>query len=306
MVSIVKRKIGKKYYNHFHTSYKENGKTINIWLNTKKFQSIDEGKKHFLYLIVQKRWQNDIDQILRNYSNSLRKMPNIAKLKYYHAIGIRYVHSTNKIEGSTLSLLDVKNIIDDNRIQRNHVIKPNDVIEATSHMKAYEEMMEYKGDIGWEIVLNWHEGIFTLTKPNIAGNIREWEVEITGSKYTPPKTKEEILDLMKKLFKWYDEAKDRISPVLLSCLFSLRFVSIHPFGDGNGRIARLLMNFILFKNNYPIFIIEPELKNGYFKALERTQITNDESIFVSWFYRTYIKSNERYLDKKKDINNRLY
>lgn len=298
MVSIVRRKVGKKEYQYLHYTYRLNGKVNSIDMRLdEKFQTIDEGKKQFIILIVEKRWQNAIDQILKNYTKSLNGMSNVTKLKLHHARGIGFTFATNKIEGSTLSLSDVYNVVDNNILPKKSMIRPDDITEAKTHMKVYKDMMEYDGDICWDIILEWHDRIFSLTKPSIAGLIREWEVEIAGSKYTPPKKKKEILNLIEKLYDWYNEEKNKMNPVLLACLFSLEFVSIHPYGDGNGRMGRLLMNFILSKNNYPIFIINPDSKYGYIKALERTQITNDNSIFVGWFYRKYITSNKQYLDK---------
>lgn len=60
----------------------------------------------------------------------------------------------------------------------------------------------------------------------------------------------------------------------------LKFVSVHPFADGNGRISRLMMNFVLKKHNYPVLDILYENRAGYYNALERSQIRADECIFV--------------------------
>ena len=210
-----------------------------------KFQTIDEEKKHFISLIVEKRWQNAIDQILKNYNNSLNRMPDIAKLKLHHARGIGFTYATNRIEGSTLSLIDVHNVVDNNILTKKSMIRPDYITEAKTHMKVYKDMMEYDRDICWDIIIEWHDQIFSITKPGIAGIIREWEVEIAGSKYIPPKNKKEILDLTEKLFDWYNEEKNKMNPVLLACLFSLEFVSIHPYGDGNERMGILLMNLRL-------------------------------------------------------------
>jgi Fic family protein len=68
----------------------------------------------------------------------------------------------------------------------------------------------------------------------------------------------------------------------------LRLVTIHPFGDGNGRITRLLMNIILNNNNCPLFIIDYKNKKSYYSALERSQVKEDDSYFLSWFLKSYL------------------
>ena len=68
------------------------------------------------------------------------------------------------------------------------------------------------------------------------------------------------------------------------------------FGDGNGRISRLLMNYVLNKKGYPMLIIDYTQRKSYYTALERSNIKNDESIFTLWFFRRYLKENMKYLN----------
>ena len=71
----------------------------------------------------------------------------------------------------------------------------------------------------------------------------------------------------------------------MAALVHLRFVTIHPFGDGNGRVSRLMMNFVLNRNHYPMLNIEYKNRNSYYRALERSQTLQDDHIFASWFFR---------------------
>lgn len=75
----------------------------------------------------------------------------------------------------------------------------------------------------------------------------------------------------------------------------LKFVTIHPFGDGNGRVSRLVMNFILNKKDYPMLDIPYEDRNSYYNSLERSQLKEEERIFLQWFVKRYIKEHKRYL-----------
>jgi len=102
--------------------------------------------------------------------------------------------------------------------------------------------------------------------------------------------------ILREFFDWYNQNKKKIHPVQLAALAHIKFVSIHPFGDGNGRITRLLMNYVLNNNGYPMLIIDYTQRNSYYTALERSNIKNDESIFTLWFFRRYLKENMKYLN----------
>jgi Fic family protein len=105
----------------------------------------------------------------------------------------------------------------------------------------------------------------------------------------------EIYPLIRDFFKWYNKNTNVMHPVELAGLAHLKFVTIHPFTDGNGRIGRLLMNFILKKRRYPMLDIPYSNRTSYYNALERAQIKTVESTYVQWFFRHYIKENKRYL-----------
>ena len=85
---------------------------------------------------------------------------------------------------------------------------------------------------------------------------------------------EETPALMADLVDWYNaaEKEGRLSPVELAALFHYRYIRIHPFEDGNGRIARLMMNFILYRHNYPMIVVRSRKKNEYLEALHQTDI----------------------------------
>ena len=85
---------------------------------------------------------------------------------------------------------------------------------------------------------------------------------------------EETPGLMADLVDWYNKAEQegRLSPVELAALFHYRYIRIHPFEDGNGRIARLVVNFILTRHNYPMVVVRSRKKNEYLEALHQTDL----------------------------------
>ncbi len=76
---------------------------------------------------------------------------------------------------------------------------------------------------------------------------------------------------------------------------SSRFVSIHPFDGGNGRVSRLMMNFILHHAGYPMFTIYHVHRGGYYNALESAQVNKDELHYLVWFFRHHVGENKEHL-----------
>ncbi len=134
------------------------------------------------------------------------------------------------------------------------------------------------------------------TKKEYAGNIRDYNMRITNSRFIPPKFIY-IESLFANFFAWYKENKNKINSVELAALVHLKFVTIHPFGDGNGRISRFLMNFVLKKKGYPMVDIKYINRRSYYVALERSQLKEDDTIFLRWFFRKYVAENKKYINK---------
>ena len=132
-----------------------------------------------------------------------------------------------------------------------------------------------------------YKNIFNDTKPDIAGKFRNYLVRV-GQHIAPDW--QDVEALIKDFFKFIQENK-KMNPVELSAKVHYKFEKIHPFGDGNGRIGRLLMNHILWSNGYPMLIIEYQKRKSYYKSLQK-----DEDNFVSYFIRRYLAVHKkRYL-----------
>ena len=169
-----------------------------------------------------------------------------------------------------------------------------DVQEAEAHRNLFFEILKSKKDLSLQEVEKWHWKVFNKTKADITGKIRKYQVAIRGSKFMPP-SPVEVYPMLTEFFQWYNRSKTKLHPVELSALAHIKFATIHPFGDGNGRISRLIMNFILNRKKYPMLDIEYERRNGYYNALERSQVKKEDRIFLKWFVKRYIKEYKRHL-----------
>ena len=294
MASIRKKVIGTQTYYYLEHPIR-NGKVIEkkeLYLGKDIPKNIEEIKKEFLNNIYKGKYYLVLNKIQKNYSKENKNIPNSVKEKELGTFAIKFTYDTQRIEGSKLTLRETANLLERGITPRNKPI--GDVKEAETHKKVFYEMLNFKKDLSLQIVLYWHKLLFKETKTNLAGKIRDYQVGISGSRFMPPYVSE-LNILIKEFFSWFNQNKNKIHPVELAALVHLRFVTIHPFGDGNGRISRLIMNFILNKNKFPMLDILYNNRTSYYNALERSQINKKEYIFVQWFIKNYIKNNKRYL-----------
>jgi len=303
---------GKEYYYLDHTYRNETGKIIKkrTYLGKEIPTNIEDIKKEFMDELNKELWHKKLDNIKKNFNKEFSKLPATAKRKYAEQFLIKFTYNSNRIEGSTITLKETTRLLQEGRAP-NKPIK--DIKEIESHKKVFEEMLKetqsskatgvskekgllHKNDLSLNLIKKWHEELFFGIDDEIAGKIREHPVAIAGSKFEPPQANE-VDYLLRKFIQWYNNNKKKTHPVELAALVHLKFVTIHPFTDGNGRISRLLMNFILNKNNFPMLDIEYTGKNSYYNALERSQTKEEERIFLMHIVKRYLKQYKKYAKK---------
>ena len=284
---------GRKYYYLVH-SYRVDGKVKKRerYLGTEVPEDIERIKAEFMDEVKRERWFNDLDRIKVGYTEQLDRMPDSARTKEVETFATRFTYNTNRIEGSRLTLMETAELLEKGMTPGGRPI--DDVKEAESHRDAFYEMLEYGKDLSMQTVLYFHKRVFEGTKGDIAGKLREHPVMISGSEFVPP-LPVEVYPLLMEFFKWYRQARAKVHPVELAALVHLRLVTIHPFTDGNGRVSRLMMNLVLAKAGFPMLDIPYEKRGGYYRALERAQTREEETIFLHWFFRRYEAQNKRYL-----------
>lgn len=294
MVTIKKKEIGSRAYYYLEHSYRKEGRVHKkeTYLGTKIPKSIEEIKKKFIYEVYSGKWFELFERIKKSSAKAMQRMPGEIKQKEMEAFAIRFTYDTNRIEGSKLTLRETANLLEKGMSPKEKPVA--DVKEAETHRDVFYEMLGYKKDLSLSLILRWHKKLFGETKPKIAGRLREYRVAISGSRFLPP-SPVEVYPLMMEFFRWYEKNKGRLHPVELAALAHLKFVTIHPFGDGNGRISRLMMNLVLHKHGFPMLDIRYEKRSPYYNALERAQIKNNETVFLNWFFKQYVKEHKRYL-----------
>ncbi|MBU0977446.1 MAG: Fic family protein [Nanoarchaeota archaeon] len=294
MVHIKKRTVSGKGYYYLEHSLRVGEKVGNKtkYLGGSTPQNIEKLKKEFMLELYKEKWFSDFEKIKARYQREQKSVPSSAKIKEKQTFAVKFTYNTQRIEGSTLSLRETANLLERGITPKEKPI--SDVLEAEAHKDVFLEMLDYKKDLSLQIVLFWHKKLFEKTKQDIAGKIRNHQVAISGSKFVPLMPAE-IETELKEFFDWYNKNKGKLNAVELAALVHLKFVTIHPFADGNGRISRLMMNFVLHKQNYPMLDIVYEKRSSYYTALERSQIKKDNSPFLNWFFRRYLQEYRGFL-----------
>jgi Fic family protein len=297
VVTIKTKKVGKSTYYYLQHSIRKGSKVQNkeIYLGRKIPKNIEEIKWKLLKTIYEKERYPLLERVKQGYSKEIKLMSRSSREKQMEIFATRFTYNTQKIEGSKLTLKETANLLEKGITPKDKPLE--DVKEAETHKRLfYDEVLIQKKDLSLNLILEWHRKLFQETKPDIAGKIRKHQTHISGSKFTP-RLPVEVYPLLREFFKWYDKNKDKNNlyhPVELAAFVHLKFVTIHPFGDGNGRISRLMMNFVLNKEGYPMLDISYSGRNSYYSALERAQARKADSAFIQWFMRKYMKENAAY------------
>lgn len=191
----------------------------------------------------------------------------IKSLREYYRIGLTY--TSNALEGNSLTESETKVVVEDGLTVDGKPLR--EIYEATGHAHAYDYMRQLATNLplSEDIICHLHRLFYQQIDENKAGVYRTVPVFISGSQYAVVQT-DKIAGEMAKLVEWYNKNEQKLHPILLAAELHKRFVFIHPFIDGNGRVVRLLMNFSLIRNEYNIALIPAILRAEYIAALEKT------------------------------------
>lgn len=182
-------------------------------------------------------------------------------------------YNSNAIEGSSLSLHDTNLIVNEGLVPDGKTLR--EIHEARNHMQAVKFLKNYNGILDENFILKLHGIILKDISERFAGRYRENKVRIFGSDFKFPDS-ELVSQLMKNLVYWYNLNKKKMHPFEVAVVLSMKFLTIHPFVDGNGRMSRLLMNYVLQKNGLPWINIYNKQRAEYLRAVRKA---NSEDYF---------------------------
>lgn len=191
---------------------------------------------------------------------------------------IELTYTSNAIEGNTLTRIETAQVIEKG-INVNIPGKPlKDLLEARNHAEALLYVRRLAGKlkshqfVTESEILQIHKTILKGIDDSWAGRYRQSEVFVKGSRTAFP-LPEKVPFLMSEFYEWLNVTQGE-SPVKIAADAHYKFVTIHPFVDGNGRAGRLLMNLVLAIHGYPMAVIKNEERSKYLSSLEKAQTTN--------------------------------
>ncbi len=276
---------------HYKNKIRKAYKTIHNFLEYNRF--IDEIKK---LKLKQDLFLGDklieIEACKLHYSKEFQKLDFLTKQEILKNFLIEFAYNTTSIEGNTIKIQEAKKLLEEGKTPKNKTLR--EIYDLQNTEKVFFEILEKKEEINNDCIINIHKALLDNIDKRIGYRTQDVRVIRANFKSTPaPYVKTD----MNLLLKWYNENKERLHPFVLAVSFHHKFEKIHPFMDGNGRTGRMLLNYILIKNNYPPLIIQNKNREKFLTAMRKADNsdlfkakTEDYSKLVQFIADEMIKS----------------
>lgn len=226
----------------------------------------------------------------------LRPLPETAVKKLREKFQIEMAYNSNAIEGNSLTLKETFWVVSEGITVKNKPLK--DHLEAKDHHEALDFVYELIQPqthliISEKLIRDLHHLVMKKTDEDWAGRYRQSNVFIAGTDHTPPNASA-ISSAMADFINWFQKNRRWLHPIELAARLHHQLVFIHPFLDGNGRTARLLMNVMLMKKGYPLTIILKNDRKKYYQVLQQAD-KNNHSPLIRFVARSVERSLDIYL-----------
>lgn len=199
------------------------------------------------------------------YEQNGSKISRVTLSSYERDFELRFTHNSTAIEGNTLTLIETKVVLEDGISIGGKELR--EIYEVVNHKKAYDYVKKCISE-GKPLTKNIVKDLHAILTENIivGGVYRNQEVRISGAGFTPPAGNE----MYAQIKGFYEELKHKtdLNPIELAAWTHAEFVRIHPFIDGNGRTARLIMNYQLMSHDFLPVSVSKEDRLEYYNALE--------------------------------------
>lgn len=293
----IQEKKGRKYYYKVRSikrAGKVSKKKIYLGVNLSKEELLKKGKeadkKFYLFeAILSKEDLKFLDKLKKEFS----KEPKENLENRYEAFCSLFTHNSTAIEGNTLTLSETSHLLFEGIVPSTKSLR--EINEVLNHKKAFDYILSYGGDITKEFILTLHALVVKDTlREELVSQIGKFRtVQVYVGNFIPPKP-HEVPEKITNLLKWYSNNKNKLPPLIVASYVHTEFERIHPFVDGNGRVGRLLINFILYKNKYPMINIPNSRKFKYYQVLQHTHRAGDLQPFVKFLISLLRKEGLRF------------
>lgn len=289
MVFVIKRKVKDNIYTYLEKSIRIGTKVTKISRflgkeNNLSKKDLEQAKKDFALEVDDKTIKARIKSVNQNIKlefpltiEEIRKIETM-NLKYHKILNnlhkkdlidlmkrfiANFVFESNAIEGNSLTLKNYQEIIFEKRISKG--VDLREVYDAKNSYETFSWVFNLRRSLSEELILEIHKRIMKNIDTRLGYKGVPNIILGRPIKLSPP---EKVKDEMKKLILWYNESKEKVYPLELAFKFHHKFERIHPFADGNGRVGRILLNYILINNGYFPVIIRNSQRQKYLHTLE--------------------------------------
>lgn len=231
---------------------------------------------------------------LKERIDQYRPFPSQLAASLHEKLIVEWTYHSNAIEGNTLTMSETKVVLEGMTVGGKTMVEHLETINHRDAIFFIEDLISDKKPMSQWNIRSIHSLILKEIDKQNAGKYRTENVVISGAEHIPPKSYE-INVLMQELMEEYDSHWEDYHPVLRAALLHGEFVKIHPFIDGNGRTARLLLNFELMKNGYTPIIIKNEDRAKYYDALDIAHTAMNYEPFIKLVSKLVIASETLWL-----------
>lgn len=247
----------KKYKEQVRKTYKtiRNFIESNYWLE--RVKELKLKKDVFLAEKLE-----EVEACKLHFNNVFKKLDEKTKKEIWKNFLIEFAFNTTSIEGNTINLEQAKNLLFDGITPKDKTLR--EIYDLQNTEKTFFEMLNSDEELNNNLIIKIHDRL--MENIDERKGYRTTEIRVLKSNFdaTPaPYVKTD----MNLLLKWYKQNKEKLPPLVLATIFHHKFEKIHPFMDGNGRTGRMLLNYILLKENYPPTIIHKKTRLFYLDVL---------------------------------------
>lgn len=215
---------------------------------------------------------------LKGWLDSFRPFPPQVVSELKKLYDVRFTYHSNAIEGNTLTQSETEMVLEKGITVGGKSLKEH--LEVIGHKEAIdyiEELAKEETPLSEREIKDIHNLIMRGIEPEEAGRYRQLDVKAAGTEHVyPPHFR--LQELMEGFTAWLSSpAAQSLHQVEYAAEAHYRFVSIHPFRDGNGRTGRLVMNLLFLQRGYPVAVITNERRKDYIDSLVYAQTHNDDT-----------------------------
>jgi len=247
-----------KYKEKIKKAYKKIHNVIESNYYLKKVEDLKLKKDDFLEDNL-----NEIEACKIHFNAIFEKQDNLTKNEILKNFIVEFAFNTTSIEGNTIKLEEARSLLEEGFTPKNKTLR--EIYDLQNTEKVFFDLLNKKEDLTHDFIINVHENLLKNIDPRISYRTSDVRVKLANFKATPFPYVKTDMDL---LLKFYEQNKNKLHPFVLASIFHHKFEKIHPFMDGNGRTGRMLLNYILIRNNYPPLIISKKKRDLYLDALK--------------------------------------